>query len=436
MRLSFFFLIAFFLSVFSACVMQEPYDALAPGVWRGQLYLDGKQRMVSRELIKTDEPIQELTEGVLFFNIEVTYPRPDSFIVHFINGDERVTPDQVTWGRNRRTGRDTLRMDFLQYDTYILCMFEERIMEGSFHMPSRGPDYEIAFVARHGRPYRFTALQKTPVTDISGKWDVVFGMDTENPWQAVGEFTQENNHLLGTFLTETGDYRFLEGTIQENKIYLSRFDGAAAYLFEAVIQDENRMLGAFRSGSHFRVVWEATRNNEAALADPMEIVGIKDPAGIPLQYQLTDGSILDLTAEPYHDKIKLIQIMGTWCPNCMDETRFLQEMMTGFSPDDIQLLAVAFERGDTATALQSMERYRQRFQIDYPIIYGGTADKAVATAMFPALDTVLAFPTLIVLDRNNQPVAVHTGFSGPATAEYIRFKSSFTNRIKALIESR
>ncbi len=419
----------------SGCVMQNPFNAVAPGIWRGKLYLDGKQRHVARDLLATDEHLQEQTDGVLFFNFTVEYIHADSFVVNIKNGDETVQPDRISWGRNPKTGRDTLRMDFLQYNTYILCMFEERVMEGAFYMPDRGPDYSIPFVAWYGRPYRFTALQKEPVTDISGTWDVTLGTDTEAPWKALGEFRQQNNQVYGTFLTATGDYRYLEGTIQENKVYLSRFDGAAAYLFEAVVVDRQTLLGSFRSGSHLRVVWEANRTTDAEAQLFTRPVNITDEAWQPLQYTTIEGSTINLEDERYRNRLKLIQIMGTWCSNCMDETLFLRNVLEDMPQDSLLWLSVAFERGDTTRAVSSIKRYRDRYGLNHPMIYGGNADKATAANMFPALDTVIAFPTMVILGKNNEILDIRSGFSGPATAGYTEYKKAFSAQLNYWINS-
>jgi len=40
-------------------------------------------------------------------------------------------------------------------------------------------------------------------------------------------------HAEGTFLTPVGDYRYLEGNIMNDKLYLSTFDGNHAFLFIA-----------------------------------------------------------------------------------------------------------------------------------------------------------------------------------------------------------
>ena len=41
------------------------------------------------------------------------------------------------------------------------------------------------------------------------------------------------------------------------------------------------------------------------------------------------------------------------------------------------------------------------------------------------LNQVVSYPTLIFVDRKDQVSKIHTGFKGPATAEYPAFKKEF-----------
>ena len=58
-------------------------------------------------------------------------------------------------------------------------------------------------------------------------------------------------------------------------------------------------------------------------------------------------------------------------------------------------------------------------------MYGGSNDKTEASDVLPLLNEVVAYPTLIFLNTNNKVVAIHTGFTGPATAGYKPFKKEF-----------
>lgn len=52
-------------------------------------------------------------------------------------------------------------------------------------------------------------------------------------------------------MTETGDYRYLEGVVNGNQLQLSTFDGAHAFLFTGTVTDST-INGHFYSGNHWK----------------------------------------------------------------------------------------------------------------------------------------------------------------------------------------
>ena len=310
-----------------------------------------------------------------------------------------------------------------------------KVLKENGLVPAKG-DYRITFRAVHGKDYRFTDLQKTPATDISGRWETTFGVDTDNPYKAVGIFEQQNNHLTGTFQTETGDYRYLEGTVQGNKFYLSCFDGAHAFLFEGKIQEDNTLLGAFLSGKHYKTLWQATRNEDYVLTNPDSLTFLNPGyTHFDFAFENVEGKTISLSDPQFDNKIKLVQIMGTWCPNCLDETRFLQEYMQNNKNPDITWISLAFERyRDKAKAIAVLQNYKKSLLLDHEILLAGYANKKEAAEVLPMLNHVLSYPTLIFIDKNNTVRRIHTGFSGPATQDYADFVKEFDTFVRQLLE--
>lgn len=85
---------------------------------------------------------------------------------------------------------------------------------------------------------------------------------------AIGEFQQHGSHLTGSFLTATGDYRYLEGVVSGDSLKLSAFDGDHAYLFTAKIDDEKTISASkLYAGAAGFQQWSAVRNENARLPD-------------------------------------------------------------------------------------------------------------------------------------------------------------------------
>jgi thiol-disulfide isomerase/thioredoxin len=414
------------LTISISCLkLGEPYSAIPPGIWRGVLVL-------TDEL----EGFDEKSKGELPFNFDVIYVRPDSFYIVLHNGEERIIVTDIKIGVDRRTARDTIRIDFPVYDSHIQAQFQEDAIEGWWVVRNR-KDYRIKFKALHGQPYRFFQTLDPPAADLTGKWDCQFGIDTETPTRAIGEFVQKGNQITGTFLSATGDDRYLEGVVNGDRLHLSVFDGSHAYLYEAKILPDGQLSGIYRSGNHYKTYWEGSRADKiepTALGDPLALTQMKSEVPFNLKLPDPQGNVIDISKGVYAGKPKIIQIMGTWCPNCKDETTFLLDYLKAHPNPGFEVLGIAFERhADTTKALAAIETYRQKLGIPYPIVYGGSNNKNIASEKLPMLNEVVAYPTLIFLDAQNKVLAIHTGFSGPATSGYIAFKEEFNELVSKLI---
>lgn len=437
-RPTYFFILLLIFIAPSCFVVDHPFSALAPGPWRGVLKLEPsmitpnpKGRPLPEKL---NIEFEEVTLGELPFNFEVVYENENDFYLLFRNGSERIRIDNIRYGRDRRTAKDTVLINFPVYDSYIKAIYEENILEGEWIVTNR-PNYRIPFVARQGRNHRFTTLQKEPVTDLSGKWEVTFfGEETEDPYKAIGEFEQKGNELTGTFITETGDYRFLEGAVQADKLYLSCFDGSHAFLFEAKIQEADAMIGTFRSGSHYRTTWEAKRNPEFSLKDPYDLTHLKEGyERMEFAFENPSGQIITLNDSKFEDKLKIIQIFGTWCPNCRDESLFLLDYLKQRPNAPVEVVALAFERyREKEKAMAAIQRFKKQFEVPYEVLLGGFYEKSAANEALPMLNQIISYPTMIILDANNKIRKIHTGFAGPATSKYQDFKDDFDQLMKEL----
>ena len=429
LRVLFFILPVCFGVLLSGCLeMGERYSAIPPGIWRAELQV----------ATHPEDYADERSKGLLPFNFEVHYTTPDSFYLVILNGKERLENRYVSWGHNIRDGSDTLRIEFPVYGTYIAASFEEDFIEGYWYVPFRGEDYRIPFRAWHGRSERFEGIPDSSVADLTGKWKVTFSVEKDLQSYAVGEFMQDGHVLRGTFVKTTGDYRFLDGKVDGNRMFLSTFDGTHAYLFEAKILDDGSLSGVYRSGKHYKTYWTAVRDADFTLPSADSLVQQRSEAG-PVTFQLKDleGNVVSPQDPEFEGKPMLIQVMGTWCPNCRDETEFLSGHLSTGQKDSLGLIAIAFERsGDYYKALPALRKFQQQFNVDYPVLFGGSLNKADAHAVFPQLDTILAYPTMLFLDRDKHIKAVHTGFNGPATSGFAAFQTSFSQQIEHLIHGK
>ena len=425
----------------NSCVVQDPYTGVAPGMWRGVLYLEGKEISKIKTSTK-DDFSEQYVAGQLPFNFEVVYDSKDKFHIDIINGSERIKVDNIEFGRNRfKERRDTLRMNFPIYNTHISAIFEDKVMEG-WYVPASGSNYKIKFVAKHGQSFRFTELKNLPSVDVTGKWAAVFGLDkpAKEHEPAVGEFQQKGTDLTGTFMTETGDYRFLQGTVQQKKVggktvdklFLSCFDGSHAFLFEA-LAGKDRLDGAFWSGGQYKTTWVAERNANARLRAADSLTSLKAGASFNFSGLDGDGKRRSLNDAAWNGKIKVVQVLGTWCPNCLDETKFMMEYLGKNPNNNVAVIGLGYEKSHQPSArIAKLMAYKKQLQLPYTVLDAGFASADSAAASLPMLNTIMSFPTTVILDKNNKVRKIYTGFSGPATSEYTKYKAEFAALIQKI----
>lgn len=424
----------FIILALQACVeVKNQFNAIPPGPWRATLEVDGIDFDFITTENETDRVFTELTDGELPFNFEVTYTDDQNFYVELINGAERIKIDDIQFGKNPETLQDTIQINFPEFDTYINGIYEEDKIQGYWVVNFR-ENYKVPFNAQFGQAHRFTNLKKEPIADLSGKWEATFEIGTEDEYKGIGEFVQNGNKLNGTFRTETGDYRFLQGTVQGNKAYLSCFDAAHAFLFQAKILEDGSLTGSFRSGQHYLTTWSAVRNDDFELTDPNKLTYVKGQERFNFAFESTDGQMISLSDQKYQGKPVLVSIFGTWCPNCRDEMEFLNSYFENNKELDVPVVAIAFERyRDKDKSMAVLKRYVDKMQLPFDFVYAGYHEKDEAINQLPMLSKIISYPTLIALDKDKNVVQVHTGFSGPATSTFDGFKKDFDKLVRTLV---
>ena len=295
--------------------------------------------------------------------------------------------------------------------------------------------YEMPFYAIYHQNFRFSPHPLPARVNITGNWDVTFNHDGEIT-KAKGVFKQDGNKLAGTFLTTTGDYRFLDGEVDGSQIHLSCFDGAHAFLFNAESNSSSDSIaGFFNSGKHWEETWTAVRNDSFELPDAGTLTHLKEGYDrFEFEFpSVEDGKMISSKDDRFKGKVTVVQIMGSWCPNCMDETLFLTEMKKEFP--EIEIIGLAFEKSmDFEIASKRVKKVRDKLKATYPFVLAGSSNKKEAAKALPMLDHILSFPTTIMIDKKGHVRDIHTGFTGPGTGDvYQKFADQYVLTLKKLL---
>lgn len=332
------------------------------------------------------------------------------------NGDEKIQHDHVTL-RN-----DSVFIESPYFNSTLTLLFNRNLVSGIWQDKSR-EEYVMTVTGKYNLTQRFK-FDGPLETNVDGKWEVRFSPNTPEEYKAIGLFTTDQNSMKGTFITETGDYRFLEGGFALNELKLSTFDGAHAFLFEADLKNDT-LYGEFFSGKHYSEKFIAWRNDSAALMSPYKMTELVDPTQ-PISFSFKDlnGKVVSIDDSTYLNKPMLVQLSGSWCPNCMDESAFLVENKAFIAEKGVEVVALSFERLPYDDAVKPLLKLKESLGIEYPVLYAGMAKKLEATKEIPWLKEIKSYPTLLFVMPNKQVFKFHTGFYGPGTGPYYKKQSS------------
>ena len=274
--------------------------------------------------------------------------------------------------------------------------------------------------------------------ELFGRWKVLFEPGTPNEEVLVGVFQQEmNGRIFGSFLSETGDYRYLHGYAANGKLHLQTYTGYWAFVVEADLNGSNEMTGVFYSGGKSSSPFKAIKDETVQLRDEAELTYLikRDERVVLNNLSKLTGRKTNLDLSK-NGQLTLIQIMGTWCPNCIDEANLLKELHAAYGKQGLEIIALGFEVGtDTKKQRSRLKRFVKDLQVNYPVYLAGTSSKEAAAAYFPMLNGIMSFPTSILVDEQGKIIAIHTGFSGPATgAAYTELENKYKQEIENALE--
>ena len=375
-----------------------------------QVPAGAKTALVGPWMLKLDL----LNGSYLPVDLEFSLGTGSNYSVVFMNGEERIEVRDV------ELHGDSILVTMPLYDS----KFFGRIgpsgqISGNWVNYVKGKDYVLPFTALPGPAPRFEPDGDGVFSNASGKWEVDF-LYKDGREKATALFTQKGDQLEGTFLTETGDYRFLEGGIVDDKFHLSCFDGSHAFLFAGRVVGDSIVDGRFMSGKHWSCEWVAKRNDYFELTNADSLTSLKEG------YQMVDFSLPNMAGDSispndpqFKGKVTLVQIMGSWCPNCVDETALLCELYQERHDEGLEVLALAFEvEHGTPRSIERVQRLIDHFNIPYDVLLAGPANKAAASSTLPFLDNIISYPTCIFIDRNGKVRKIRAGFNGPGTGKH------------------
>lgn len=394
--------------IFTGCSRPKDNVELPTGTWRAAL---------------------DYREVELPFNFELSLDSAGGYDITVFNAEERLLLDEVN------LDGDSVVIPLHIFDASIKGIFRLDTLRGIF-IKHYDPSHPIPFTAVYGQDFRFHKTPSNKVSrDFTGKYRVEI-LSEKDTTEAIGIFEQKGDSVTSTFLTTTGDYRYLQGNVINDTLKLSAFDGNHAYLFIAAFAPGDSLEGRFYTGKS-RKTWVAWRDEDVALPDANSLTNVNSGREkMVFTFPDVDGNKMSFSDARFKNKVVVVQLLGSWCPNCMDETRYLVPWYNTNRSRGVEVVGLAFERKDDFEyASGRVRRMIDKLNVTYPILIAGTDDKTKASEKLPMLDKIISFPTTIFIGKDGNVKKIHTGFSGPGTgAYYDEFIKDFNSTIDILLK--
>ena len=322
------------------------------------------------------------------------------------------------------SGEDTLRGTFPVFASDLWLVATEDGYKGEYYRTDAN-NYRLPLELVPGR----MTFEQSP-SEFPSQYAITrYIGDQEKP--ALLQLSKKDGVLVGTIATSTGDSRFMTGYEVEGGFELMGFDGRFIYKVSAKVTDGN-IEGHVWAGMTGYYTFSGTSDESAVLENPEEMSKLRD------DYTHIEWHLPGLNGDTVHfdsrtiTKPTILAIQGSWCPNCMDEGRVLDQYYREFE-GAIDVYGLSYEYSGTlekaTAAVQKMER---DLGTSFPMVIATYGPKQDRNAVLP-LEQIRSYPTSIMLDHQGNVVKIHTGFYGPSTKEYEAYVKETREELEALV---
>jgi peroxiredoxin len=340
----------------------------------------------------------------------------------FFNGERRITSTEGTFAG------DELTLFFGQYASTLRATLNGGELSGEYVRP-RGP-----YPFRAARASSRSASAGAEAPSIGGTW--IASADSnkgEEAWRFL--VTQSGTSVEATILRVDGDTGTLTGSFRDGRFVLSHFSGARPLLLEVTPQAGDTLELTLNK----KTVLRAARDGGAAAAaigaptDPSRHTRMKDPSE-PFRFRFPDleGREVSNADERFLGKVVLVNISGSWCPNCHDEAPFLSALYRKYREQGLEVVSLSFEEGEQLTNPERLRTFIATYGLEYTVLLAGEPDQLADK--IPQAVNLNAFPTTFLLGRDGRVRAVHAGFPSPGSgAYYEKAEREITEEVERLL---
>jgi thiol-disulfide isomerase/thioredoxin len=343
----------------------------------------------------------------------------------FFDGDRPANPSS----RGSFKGGE-LVLDFDSYGAVLDAHLVNGVLKGSYSSAQWSYPFEA-------RPHRREA-PAPGAPNIAGDYVVPVDAANEKAWRLIVK--QAGGRASATMLRVDGDSGSLSGMWKGGAFHLSHFAGERPGVLEIrpnkdgslslVLTDDdgstNRSLRAVRTAV-------AKRQGLPMPADAAHHTSVQDP-NAPFRFAARDlsGRLVTNDDPRFKGKVVLVNMMGSWCPNCHDEAPFLGKLYDTYHARGLEIVALDFEYPDQVRNPIRLRAFLKRYGIKYTVLLGGGLEDLRAAA--PQAVNLHAWPTTFFVGRDGRVKSVHVGFTSAGSGAYdARLKAGFVREVEQLL---
>jgi thiol-disulfide isomerase/thioredoxin len=353
----------------------------------------------------------------------------------FFNGDEKVVSDSGHFDAGH------LVLEFPSYGRRVDAQLDAGgTLTGTYGPAAAGSSLRV-YPFRAQRAPKSSVRPVGAVPSIEGLWIISAQSEkgSEKSWRFIVH--QDGAHVRGAILRVDGDTGALTGDWQGGKFVLSHFDGARPLLIEVTPSGSNALTVLLRNSDGSNVPLGGYRSSDARArgigdpADPATHTTVRNP-NEPFQFSFPDlgGHVVSNTDQRFRGKVVVVDVAGSWCPNCHDEAPFLETLYRKYHARGLEIVTLSFEEPEQYANPTRLRAFVHDFGLDYTVLLAGTLDDM--RAKLPQAVGLDAYPTTFFIGRDGLVKDVHAGFAAKATGEFnMQLKQEFTAQIEKLLGS-
>lgn len=344
----------------------------------------------------------------------------------FFNGDERF---RSTSGKLEG---DSLLLKWDYFASRIQATIRDGVLDGQYVRSSSAGVTTYAF---HAKRYSASPAVKGEIPQIGGVWIIpTKSSKGESAWRLIVQ--QSGADVSAGILRVDGDTGVLAGSYRDGKFVLSHFSGLRPSLLEVSVTKDGT-LDILQNGKNKLTATRVEQAQAQGLpepTDPSHHTSVRNPEE-PFQFSFPDlnGRMVVNTDTRFRGKVVLVNIAGSWCPNCHDEAPFLVELYRKYHGQGLEIVMLDFEEPEQLKDPARLRAFIQKYGIEYTVLLCGETSEA-KDKLVQAVNWN-AWPTTFFLGRDGLVRGVHAGFPSSASGDLHRqAKEEFAAEVENLLK--